>query len=139
MKKLIIILSILSLALSFALAQQPDDIIGEYRLPNQLDVEIYKQNHKYYGKIIGLGDLDLEHQRDINNPDQDFQDEPLLSKIIIKDLEYDKSEHQWLDGSMYGPEKGLIFNLKVTEIRETEIEVVGSKYFFWKTLTWKKI
>ncbi len=40
---------------------------------------------------------------------------------------------------MYGPEKGMFFNLKVNEIRKSEIEVVGSKYLFWHTLTWQKI
>ncbi len=40
---------------------------------------------------------------------------------------------------MYGPEKGMIFNLKITEISQYEIEVVGSKYFMWNTLKWKKI
>ena len=135
------VLSIISLLalVSLAIAQNPDDIIGKYRLPNQLDVEIFKQNNKYYGKIVGVGDLDFENQKDIHNPDEDLQDELLLGKVIITNLEYDKSERQWLDGSMYGPEKGLIFNLKITEVRANEIEVVGSKYFFWKTLIWKKI
>ena len=40
---------------------------------------------------------------------------------------------------MYGSEKGMALNLKITEIRQKEIVVVGSKYFFWKTLKWKKI
>lgn len=40
---------------------------------------------------------------------------------------------------MYGPEKGMTFNLKVTEMRDNEIVVVGSKYVFWKTLVWEKI
>jgi len=40
---------------------------------------------------------------------------------------------------MYGPEKGMVFNLKITSIEKDEIEVVGSKYIFWHTLKWKKI
>jgi len=40
---------------------------------------------------------------------------------------------------MYGPEKGIVFNLKITKIRQDEIEVVGSKYFFWRTLKWARI
>jgi len=63
----------------------------------------------------------------------------LIGKIIIKDLEFEPSENEWVDGSMYGPEKGLMFNLKITEVREHEIEVVGSKYFFWKKLTWERL
>ena len=139
MNRIISSVAIILLIISFALAQQSDDLIGKYRLPNQLDIEIFKADEKYFGKIIGLGDLDLEHQKDINNPDKALQEEPLMGKVIIKNLKYDRSENQWLGGSMYGPEKGLIFNLKVTEIREKEIEVVGSKFFFWKTLVWTKL
>jgi uncharacterized protein (DUF2147 family) len=139
MNKLVLIIVILLTFTSIILAQQADDLIGKYRLPNQLDVEIFKTDGKYFGKIIGLGSLTLEHQKDINNPDETLQDELLLGKTIIKDLEYDPAENEWVGGSMYGPEKGLIFSLKVTEIREQEIEVVGSKYFFWKTLTWQKL
>ncbi|MEA3288052.1 MAG: DUF2147 domain-containing protein [Candidatus Marinimicrobia bacterium] len=139
MTKRIISVIVVLLLTSFVLAQKADDIIGKYRLPNQLDVEIFKIEDKYFGKIIGLGDLDLEHQKDINNPDKALQGEPLLGEVIIKNLRYDKSENQWINGSMYGPEKGLIFNLKVTEVRENEIEVVGSKYFFWRTIIWEKI
>ena len=40
---------------------------------------------------------------------------------------------------MYGPEKGMVFNLKITEMREKEIEIVGSKCFLWRTLKWEKI
>ncbi len=137
-KRIVILISILLLS-TLSAAQQADDLIGKYRLPNHLDVEIFKVGESYFGKIIGLGDIDVKHQKDINNPDKARRDEPLIGKVIINDLKFDESHHQWVDGSMYGPEKGLVFSLKVTEIRESEIEVVGSKYFFWKTLTWEKL
>ncbi len=139
MTKLVTSIALLLTFTSIALAQQADDLIGKYRLPNQLDVEIYKNGDQFDGKIIGLGSLDAEHQLDIKNPDEALRNEPLIGKVIIKNLRYDKSKKQWLDGSMYGPEKGLIFNLEVTEIRKNEIEVVGSKFFFWKTLVWQKL
>ncbi len=127
------------LIMSVAVGQNADNIIGKYQLPNQLDIEIFKADNTYKGKIIGLGDLDSARQKDIHNPDKALRNDPLLGKIIITNLQYDKVENEWVDGSMYGPEKGLIFNLRITAIRESEIEVVGSKYFFWKTLTWKKL
>ena len=40
---------------------------------------------------------------------------------------------------MYGHEKGMVFDLKITELRQDEIEVVGSKYLFWRTMEWEKI
>ena len=135
--KIIIFLTILVTTYSFA--QQADEIIGKYRLPNKLDVEIFKSNGKYSGKIIALGDFDEGQTTDINNPEKSKRGNPLLGMIIINNLEFDKDEKQWINGEMYGPEKGMVFNLKITEMREDEIEAVGSKYLFWKTLVWKKL
>jgi len=124
---------------SSVFAQQADKIIGKYRLPNKLDIEIFKEDGKYFGKIIGLNDYQDGQLKDINNPEESKRDEPLLGKVIIKNLEYDFKEEKWLNGSMYGPEKGMVFNLKITEVGKNEIEVVGSKYFMWRTLKWEKI
>ena len=120
-------------------AQRADDIIGKYRLPNKIDVEIFKQNGKYFGKIIKLNGFENGQKTDINNPEKSKQKDVLLAKVIIKNLEFDTNKKQWLNGTMYGAEKGLVFDLKITEFKKNEIEVVGSKYFFWKTLIWKRI
>ena len=100
---------------------------------------IFKDNGKYFGKIIALNNFKDGQIKDVNNPEESKQDEALIGKVIIQDLEYNSEKEQWLNGSMYGPEKGMVFNLKITEMREKEIEVVGSKYIMWRTLRWEKI
>ena len=132
-----LLLSLFIIASGFA--QKADDLIGKYRLPNKLDIEIFKENGKYFGKIIALRDFEEGQTTDIHNSDISKQNTPLIGMQIINKLEYDSKEKQWVNGSMYGPEKGMTFNLKVIEMREKEIVVVGSKYFFWKTLVWEKI
>jgi len=138
MKNIITIVVLIFFA-SVAFAQNADDVIGKYRLPNNLDVEIFKDNNKYFGKIIALNGYEDGETKDFKNPDKAKRNELLLGKVIIENLVFDKDEKQWINGNMYGPEKGMIFNLKVTEIRDKEIEIVGSKYFFHKTLIWKMI
>jgi len=127
------------LTVSLAWAQTGDTIIGKYHLPNQLDIEIFESDGKYFGKIIGLDGFADGQQNDIHNPEKSNQNDPLLGKTIIKNLEFDESEKEWVNGSMYGPEKGLVFNLKITEARQDEIKVVASKYLFWKTMAWEKL
>lgn len=129
----------LFLVTSYVLGQPGDAILGKYHLPNQLDIEIFKSNGKYAGKIIGLEGFNNGQTKDVHNPDKSNQEELLLGKIVIDGLEYEASKNQWVNGSMYGPEKGLIFNLKITGVNPTEIEVVASKYLFWKTLSWEKL
>jgi uncharacterized protein (DUF2147 family) len=126
-------------ATTSSLAQKADDIIGKYRLPNKLDVEIYKSNDKYFGKIIALNGYENGQTKDIKNPDESKQKNLLIGKVIVNDLEFDPKDKIWINGKMYGPEKGMVFNLKITKIEEKEIEIVGSKFLFWKTLKWLKI
>ena len=127
------------LSLFSSFAQQADDLIGKYRLPNDLDIKIYRNNDKYFGKIIALNEYENGVTKDYKNPDASKHNDLLLGKVIIKNLEFDTENKEWINGNMYGPEKGMIFNLKITEIGEKEIEVVGSKYFFWHTVKWKKL
>lgn len=128
-QKIMLAIQIILFSISVLSAQQADDIIGTYRLPNNLDIEISKVNQKYQGKIVAVN----------KNIEGSLQDESILGDVIIHKLEFDKSSNKWVNGTMYSPKKGLTFNLQVNEIREKEIEVVGSKLFFWKTMTWKRL
>jgi len=139
MKKALVIIIIVLLVTSSAWAQPGDAIVGKYHLPNQLDIEIFKSNEKYLGKIIGLDGFNDGQKKDMRNPEVALRNDLLMGKVIITNLEYDELENEWVNGSMYGPEKGLVFNLKISEIRQDEIEVVASKYFFRKTLTWRRL
>ena len=118
-------------------AQQADDIVGKYHLPNDLDVEIFKDGKTYSGKIIALNNY--PETRDIKNSDKSKRDDLLLGKIIITKLKFNSNEKEWENGKMYGPDKGITVNLEVTEFNDNEITIVGSKFVFWKTMKWKKI
>ena len=124
---------------SASFAQEADAIVGKYKLPNELDIKIYKYKSKYYGKIIALNGFEDGQTKDVNNPDESKQNDPLLGKIIIHGLEYDKEEKQWINGRMYGPEKGMKFDLKIKANLKDAIEIEASKFLFWKTMEWKKI
>ena len=139
MLKSILIISIIILFTSMLFAQQADLIVGKYNLPNKLDVEIFENNGKYFGRIIALNGFENGQLKDVNNPDRSQRNDPLMGKLIIEDLEYDKAEKKWINGKMYGAEKGLYFNLLIAEIRENEIAVVGSKFIIKKSLEWKKL
>ena len=139
MLKLNLTISLIIFYTSISFAQQADIIIGKYRLPNKLEIEIFETKGKYFGKIITLNGFENGQIKDINNPDRSKRNDSLLGKVIIKNLEYDQKEKKWIKGSMYGAEKGMDFDLKITEVRQNEIVVVGSKFIMWKTLEWIKL
>jgi uncharacterized protein (DUF2147 family) len=134
-----IIIAFLLFITAIATAQKADDIIGKYHLPNKLDVEIYKTGNSYSGKIIALNGFENGQTTDVKNPDKSKRDTPLLGKVIITNLQFDKEEKQWINGTMYGSEKGMDINLKITEMNGKEITVIGSKFILWKTLKWTRI
>ncbi len=134
-----IILALFLFITGIATAQKADDIIGKYHLPNKLDVEIYKTGDNYSGKIIALNGFENGQTTDVKNPDKSKRDTPLLGKVIITNLQFDEGSKQWINGTMYGSEKGMNINLKITEMNEKEITVIGSKFIFWKTLKWTRI
>ena len=138
-KQIVLSVFLLFFIVNSSIAQKANDIVGKYHLPNDLDIEIYKKGEKYFGVIIALNGYQDGQTIDYKNPDDSKQNTPLLGMVIIRGLVFNEDSKEWVNGSMYGPEKGMVFNLKITEIRESEIEVVGSKYFFWHTLTWLKL
>ena len=135
--KLTIVLIILITGFSFA--QDADVIIGKYLLPNDLEVELFKQEGKYFGKIVGLNNYRDGETKDVKNFDSSKRDDLLLGKLIIKNLEYDSEDKVWINGEMYGPDKGIQVNLKITEVTASEIVIIGSKYIMRKTMAWKRI
>jgi len=120
-------------------AQQADDIIGKYHLPNNLDIEIFKDGNTYSGKIIALNGYENGQTKDVKNSDKSKRNDLLINKVIITKLKFDKEKKEWQKGKMYGPEKGIFLNLKITEYNDNQITIIGSKFIFWKTMQWQKL
>ncbi len=47
-----------------------DEILGNWLLPDNLEIEIFKKNNKYYGKITEVYGFKDGQEKDIHNPDQ---------------------------------------------------------------------
>lgn len=124
--------------------KQGDEILGRYRLPNQLEIEIYRNTeagggHRYEGKIVTLNNFEKGQTTDENNPDRGERNKPLLGKVIIKGLQYHPTTSQWTGGTIYASEKGMTVNLNVKSVSDTAAIAEASKLFFSKTVTWKKV
>lgn len=114
-------------------------IEGRYRLPNDLEIEIYLFEGKYVGKIVALNNFNDGQITDVKNPDKSDRKKPLIGKIIIEGLTYDATANNWMHGTMYAPEMGMKVNLKVNSVNESEAVAEGAKFLFHKTVHWKKV
>ena len=63
MLRLSFIISIVIFMTSYTFAQQADEIIGKYHLPNDLDIEIFENDGKFFGRIIALTILRMDKQK----------------------------------------------------------------------------
>lgn len=115
------------------------EIIGRYRLPNHLEIEIYQVEKGYEGKIVALNNFEDGQVKDANNRDKKERETPLLGKVIIENLTYDATSKQWNGGTIYAPEKGMTVNLKIKSINDSVAVAEASKFLFKKTLNWTKI
>lgn len=143
MKKIISTFAVLLIFLTLTAFESnynsADKIIGKWLLPDNIKIEIFKENNKYYGKIIDISGFNDGQTKDVKNPDKSRRDDELNGKIIISNLEYDSNLKQWINGTIYAPQKGIKLNLKINYAKETELEAEASKLFFWKSIIWKKI
>jgi len=138
--KLFFLLLISSLTVSSGYSlKQEDKIIGNWLLPDNLEIEIFKKGNKFYGKITETYGFNDGQEKDIHNPDQSKRNDKLIGKIIISDLQYDQKTGKWINGTIYAPQKGLTLDLTILKINAKSLEAKGSKLFFSKTIIWKRI
>lgn len=97
-------------------AQNPDNILGIWLNERQdAKIEIYKQNGKYYGKIIWLKN-DVEDDgtrpnRDDKNPNASLRNRTVIGINIMRDLVWDASDKEYDDGEIYDPRSGNTYSL----------------------------
>ncbi|WP_462280658.1 DUF2147 domain-containing protein [Salinivirga cyanobacteriivorans] len=135
----IFIIVVLILTVSALKAQHADAILGKYLLPNGLKVKIFKIDNKYYGEITELEGFVNGEVYDVENPDESKREELLVGKVIIWNLVYDEQKNRWIEGRMYGPDKGITVDLEILEVNRNTILIEGSKYFFSKEMKWKRL
>lgn len=89
-------------------SQQPDEILGVWANGSgKGHIQIYKQDNKYYGKIIWLKQPHDETGKpkiDKHNPDKSLQNRPLMGLIMLRDFKFENDE--WTGGKIYNPDDG---------------------------------
>ncbi len=140
----LLIISVLCLYHMTSFAQNKcDDIIGVWLTPeNRSAIKIFKQANCYYGEIIWEKDANDKNGipfKDVNNPNPKFRKKTLHGLIIMKNLCFD-GKNEWLKGTIYNPESGNTYKIKVEMINKTTLKVRGyiGFSFIGKTSVWKR-
>ncbi len=131
-------------------AGNPDEIVGRWSTPNKsVEIEVYKVNGLYNGKIIGLKnpcypandprEMGGKPRVDRENPDPQKRNRPLIGMDVIWGLHY-SGDGTWEQGTVYDPRCGKAYKGKVTLESPDLLKVRGfiGVPLFGKTLTLRK-
>lgn len=120
-----------------------DAIIGIWANASNIGhIQLYKQNGKYYGKIIWLSNPNDETGKpkiDKNNPDETVRSKRLLGLVMLRDFKYEDGE--WIDGKIYNPDDGKEYhcNLKLKDERTLAIRGYIGIPLFGKTQKFMRV
>ena len=143
MTKPIFLLIVFMTLLSIAAHAGADDILGIWRNPSGKGyVEIYKDNGRYYGKVVWLKKSHDERGQpylDKKNPDKKSCNKPLLGLIMLRDFLFDDGE--WTGGKVYNPDDGKEYKSYIKLKDERTLFIRGFIGFSWigKTLTFQRV
>lgn len=110
---------------------KPDDIIGIWLSTNKdLKVEMFKQNNKYFGKIIWFkctaNHPPMESYKDMENADPNLQNRPWLGMQNVHNLVFNENKY-WSGGQIYDPNSGRTYSATVKSKAPNTLIVRG----FW--------
>ncbi len=143
MRKFPMILALAALPLAGLSAQAATDPVEGIWLTESggAHIEIAPCGQSMCGTIIWLKDPNREDgtpKRDINNPEEDRHDDPIIGLQMIKGFEKEEPG-VWEDGEIYDPESGKTYNSNMISRDADTLEVEGCVLFFCQEQTWTRI
>lgn len=85
-------------------------------------VQIYADNGKYFGKVVGAVNGPVD--KDPHNPDPAQRSKSLLGQNLFKHFSYD-GEDTWTGGSIYDPNSGKTYHSKMWLKNPDTLELRG--------------
>ncbi|HEX8023172.1 DUF2147 domain-containing protein [Mucilaginibacter sp.] len=140
MKKIIGVTLFVFLA-THAFAQKGDAILGKWLSPGgRGQVEVYKKNNKYFGKIVWLkvtADKNGKPLTDRRNLNLSLRKRPVLGLEVLKNCNVKGKYYD--DGTIYDPESGKTYTCNLF-LNGNKLKVTGFVgMFVGRTDTWTRV
>jgi uncharacterized protein (DUF2147 family) len=143
MKKILYLLVFIFASSDVIASHNPDDILGVWlNGSGKGQIQIYKQNGKYYGKIIWLRDpKDPEGvlKVDKRNPKEELRTRPIVGLVILRDFKFEDDD--WSGGKIYNPSDGKDYKsiLKLQNAQTLSVRGYIGFSFIGKTDIWQRV
>ena len=136
MKKYIWLITVLAISIS----AQSQGILGKWKTvddetgAHKCIVNIYKENGKYFGKVIDILEP-FDENTLCQNCEGEKKDKRILDMVIIKDLE--KHGEHYKNGTIFDAENGKEYKCRIMLDKETgKLQVRGYIAFLYLTQHW---
>ncbi len=159
MKTVWLTLSVLCWTAGSALAANPDDLLGKWlNEEGTAKIEIYKQDDRFYGKIIWLRDpvyaqKDVDEadghplvkvgatKVDYHNPDESLQSKPVLGLVILRAFAFAADDDEWSGGRIYDPKNGKDYKAYIQLLEADKLKLRGYIGFslIGRTTYWTRV
>lgn len=117
----------------------PDAILGIwFNEEKDAKIKVYKENGKFYGKIVWHKTGPDISAYDENNPDPELAKRKKVGLVILTDFEFD--DGQWEEGDIYDPKKGKTYSCVIKLQKDGSLHVRGYIGFslLGRTTYWTK-
>jgi len=140
MKRFFALVFLYGLIAGSVYAQSDDEAILGVWFNEEKDgkVKIYKEDGKFFGKIVWREDVPGTSPLDVNNPDPELRKRKKVGLVILKDFEYD--DGKWEDGTIYDPKNGKTYSCVIKLEDDGRLYVRGYVGISWigRTTYWTR-
>ncbi len=114
----------LSIISSVALSAAESDVLGVWWTPEKKSkLQIESKDGVFSGQIIAVR-KERGVRKDEKNPDEKLRDRNIIGLEIMSNLKFD-GKSEWNGGTIYDPEKGKTYKMKITIKDENTLRVRG--------------
>lgn len=120
-----------------------EDILGHwFNEEKDAKVEIYKDNGKYFGKVVWLEEPNEEDGKpklDDENPDAELQKRSVMGLLLMTNFDYE-GDGEWENGDIYDPKSGKTYSCYMKLESKEKLKVRGFIGVSWigRTTYWTR-
>lgn len=138
MKRLILLLTLVSAPLTLPAQDKSNAILGEWvSAKKDSRVLIYRRANAYYGRITwGTGGS----TKDEKNPDPALRNREVVGLVILNNFTHN-GDDTWQDGSIYDPREGKTYACKMTLKDANTLSIRGyvGLSLFGRSEVWSRV
>lgn len=116
-----------------------DRILGRWlNEQKNAEIEIYKQDGKYYGKVLKITELEKMEMERLEDAEKEEKIKRIQGKIILKNLVYKKNK--WVNGTIIAPKKNQEADCVMSISSDyNTLNINITKGWFSKTINWIRV